>query len=397
MNDEEMFQFLMDLVRLDTNAVERKNYWKAAEIIEAKARELGLKTHIHAHKDERGEVPNIIAWADVGAEKNLVLLSHYDVVPAKGPWKLGDRTFDPFDPVRVDGRIYGRGAADDKSAIVLSLSVAKKVLERGRGRYNPVVVVVGDEEVGGTGVFAVAEEGFQEAGVRPDRVVVIDAAPDFVGIGASGVVHGAITVKGRGGHAGRPFVAKNPVHLAVKLADELLTGFSQQHASRTSVVPSPPGSPVPRLWGRFSITIMRAGEKHNVIPNEATLGFDLRFIPDDDKEEVIERFRAAVCAAALKLGAKVELEIEKTLNPGWMTHPDHEFVREVLDSYEKYFGERRIAGSLGGNDGFVFARRGIPTVSVGTIEVESRAHADLENVKEDIVVRVRDLLFDLMA
>lgn len=387
----------MDLVRLDTNSTERKNYWEAARMIETKAQELGLRTHIHVHRDGRGEVPNVIAWADVGADSNLVLLSHYDVVPASGPWNIEGREFDPFDPQRLNGRIYGRGAADDKSAVALSLSAASKVAEKDSGKYNPVVVVVGDEEVGGTGVFAVAERGFDEAGVKPDRVVVIDAAPDFVGIGASGVIHGEIVVKGKGGHAGRPFAALNPVHQAISIANDLLTGFSQEHSSRLSVVPAPPGSPVSKLWGRFSITIMRAGEKHNVIPPEATLGFDIRFVPDEEKEDVIERFKAAVSSAAAKVGANVKVNLMDTLNPGWMTHPDNEFVEEVLDSYERFFGNRKVAGSLGGNDGFIFARKGIPTVSVGTIEVESRAHGELENVREEVVVKIRDLLVDLMS
>jgi len=392
-----MFSFLMELVKIDTNANERKNYWNIARVIEEKAKEIGLNTYIHVHRDDKGEVPNVIAWADLGADKNLVLLSHYDVVPAGGLWRLGDKTFEPFDPLRINGKIYGRGAADDKSAIALSLSAASMILSEGKARYNPVVVVVGDEEVGGTGVFAVAEKGFKEAGIRPDRVIVIDAAPDFVGIGASGVIGGEIIVKGRGGHAGRPFVAINPVHLAIRIADDLLTGFAQQHASCVSVIPSPPGSPVPKVWGRFSITIMRAGEKHNVIPDKAVLGFDIRFIPEEEKDSVISKFLAAVSSIAARYGANVEVNIHETLNPGWMTDPDHEFVLEVLDSYEKFFGNRRVAGSLGGNDGFIFARKGIPTVSLGTIGLDSRAHADLENVEEEIVIRIRDLLVDLMT
>lgn len=392
-----MFSFLIELVKIDTNASERKNYWNIASVVEEKAKEIGLSTYIHVHRDDKGEVPNVIAWADMGADKNLVLLSHYDVVPAGGTWKLGDRTFEPFDPLRIDGKIYGRGAADDKSAIALSLSAASMILSEGKAKYNPVIVVVGDEEVGGTGVFAVAERGFKEAGIRPDRVIVIDAAPDFVGIGASGVIGGEIIVKGRGGHAGRPFVAINPVHLAIRIADDLLTGFAQQHASCVSIIPSPPGSPVPNVWGRFSITMMRAGEKHNVIPDKAVLGFDIRFIPEEEKDRVISKFLAAVSSAAARYGASVEVNIHETLNPGWMTDPDNEFVLEVLDSYEKFFGSRRVAGSLGGNDGFIFARKGIPTVSLGTIGLDSRAHADLENVDENIVIKIRDLLVDLMT
>lgn len=395
--DEGMFLFLMDLVRIDTNALTRRNYWKVVEAIRREAERIGMDARIQRFEDGKGDLLNLIAWKDLGADKNLLLLSHYDVVPASGPWSLGSLTFDPFDPVRVGGRIYGRGAADDKSAVALSLSACGRVMRKGKAKYNPIVAAVGDEEVGGTGVVALAEEGLKEVGIEPDAVIVIDAAPDFVGIGASGVLHGDLVVKGKGGHAGRPFNAVNPVHLAVKLVDDLLTGFSQLHASKLSRIPSPPGSPVPRLWGRFSVTKMEAGTQYNVIPDEARLGFDIRFIPDESKEEVLERFLAAVNASACRLGAEVEVRIKETLNPGWMTEPSDLFVNEVLSSYEKHFGSRSIAGSLGGNDGFVFARKGIPTVSLGAIELDSNAHGELENVRESVVIAVRDTLVDLMS
>lgn len=396
-SDEAMFRFLMDMVRVDTTVTGRRNYSKIVDLIRAEAEKIGMETHVQLFSDEMGVIPNFIAWKEMGADKNILLVSHYDVVPAEGPWNLDGISFDPFDPQRVGGRIYGRGAADDKSAIALSLSACGRILEKGKARYNPIIAVVGDEEVGGTGVVALAEHGLKEVGLNPDAVVVIDAAPDFVGVGASGVLHGDLVVRGKGGHAGRPFAAVNPVHLAVKIADELLTGFSQVHASKLSVIPSPPGSPVQKLWGRFSITRMEAGSQHNVIPSEAKLGFDIRFIPDEDKDSVIEKFMSSVSVAACKFGAEVEVRIKETLNPGWMTDPDSEFVKEFLDCYEKHFGSRRIAGSLGGNDGFVFARKGIPTVSLGTIELGSNAHGDLENVREEVVIAVRDTLVDLIS
>ncbi|MEM2378077.1 MAG: hypothetical protein QXV05_06090, partial [Candidatus Korarchaeum sp.] len=105
----------------------------------------------------------------------------------------------------------------------------------------------------------------------------------------------------------------------------------------------------------------------------------------------------AVSAAACKLGVEVEVSVKETLNPGWMTEPNDDFINDVLNSYEKHFGSRAMAGSLGGNDGFVFARRGIPTASLGTIELESNAHGELENVKESVVIAMRDTLVDLMS
>ncbi len=400
LSDEEMFDFLMDLVRIDTNAKTRKNYEEIVDVIRKKVEELGFKYYVHEYRDEKGPLPSILAWPDVEAESNLILLSHYDVVPAKGPWELNGRSFDPFDPIRVNGRIYGRGAADDKSAIALSLSVLDKVREAystgKKLRYLPIMAVVGDEEVGGKGVFVLAEDGFKDAGIRPDNVIVIDAAPSFIGVGASGVLHGWIKVKGISGHAGRPFLSRNPVHAAILIGHDLLTSFSAHMASKISSIPSPPGSPVSKLWGRFSITIMEGGDKHNVIPDEAKLGFDVRFIPDDSKERIEEELRAFVTNLAVKHGVDVEVEFEKTINPGWMTDPESSLVKEALNSYEKYFGSRRVAASLGGNDGFVFANKGIPTISLGTIEEESRAHSSLENVREEIVKKVRDTIVDMI-
>ena len=400
--DEDMFSFLMELIKVDTDSRIRKNYKEIVEIIEGKAEDLGFESFIHNYEDEKGPLPSILIWPqEIKADTNVILLSHYDVVPAEGPWRLGDLTFDPFNPIRTNGRIYGRGAADDKSAIALSLSVLYKVRERysrgGEVRFLPIMAVVGDEEVGGKGVYVLMEEGFKEAGVKPDNVIVIDAAPSFIGVGASGVLHGWVKFKGVSGHAGRPFLSKNPVHIALRMGSDLLTLFSDKISSMISRIPSPPGSPVNKLWGRFSITIMEGGNKHNVIPDEARLGFDLRFIPDVSKENVVEELRALVTNLATKYGAEVELIIEETFNPGWMTDPDNYLVKVALNAYQKHFGTKRIAASLGGNDGYIFANRGIPTISLGTIEDESRAHSSLENVKEDVVRAVRDTLVDLIV
>ncbi len=400
LTDEEMFLFLMNLVRIDTNSKLRKNYREIIEVIRDKAEELGFRYFVHEYSDEKGPLPSILVWPDVTADVNLILLSHYDVVPADKTWVLNGREFSPFDPIRVNGRIYGRGAADDKSAIALSISTLDRVREHysngGGLRYKPIMAVVGDEEVGGKGVFVLAEKGFKEAGIKPDNVLVIDAAPSFIGVGASGVVHGWIKVKGVSGHAGRPFLSKNPVHAAILVGNDLLTTFSAHMASKISSIPSPPGSPVPKLWGRFSITMMEGGSKHNVIPDEARLGFDVRFIPDEDKEKVVNELRAFVTNLSVKYGVDVELELEETMNPGWRTDPNSELVRVALNSYKKHFGEERIAASLGGNDGFVFASQGIPTISLGTIEEESRAHSSLESVSEDVVKKVRDTIVDII-
>jgi len=257
--------------------VVRRNYEEAAKAVARLAEEAGLDVEVLELEFKGGVIPTVMAEAGGGGER-LALVSHYDVVPARGPWLVGGREVDPYEPVVLGGKVYGRGAADDKSAIVASIAALAELLEEGvKLRYRPCVVVTGDEEVGGYGVRALLEAGY-----RWDRVVILDAGADYLSVGASGVIHGWISVKGRSGHAGYPHRAVNPVEAAIRLANYLLDAYKPARARRVSRLSSPPGSPIPRVWGRFSITIMKLApgepEKHNRIPAGAMLGFDVRLI-----------------------------------------------------------------------------------------------------------------------
>ncbi|RLE99815.1 MAG: hypothetical protein DRJ57_01800, partial [Thermoprotei archaeon] len=218
--------------------VVRRNYEEAAKAVARLAEEAGLDVEVLELEFKGGVIPTVMAEAGGGGER-LALVSHYDVVPARGPWLVGGREVDPYEPVVLDGKVYGRGAADDKSAIVASIAALAELLEEGvKLRYRPCVVVTGDEEVGGYGVRALLEAGY-----RWDKVVILDAGADYLSVGASGVIHGWIGVKGRSGHAGYPHRAVNPVEAAIRLANYLLDAYKPARARRVSRLSSPPGSP----------------------------------------------------------------------------------------------------------------------------------------------------------
>ncbi len=377
------------LVSLNTDATQRRNYREAAELVAGYFREIGLSVQIVGE-----EVPNVVARLDAGADRDLALVSHYDVVPARGPWRLGDREIDPFEPVVVDGRMYGRGAADDKSAIAATLGALKEIAEGGAGelRYNPLAIVVGDEEVGGTGIREVVEG----AGITGDAAVILDAAIEHLSVGASGVADGWIVVRGVGGHAGYPHKTRNPIYGLVRLIQEL-EDFSRRRAARLSKFPSPPGSPVGRVWGRFTVTMLRAGEKHNAVPSEARLGFDMRIVPGEDPDEALEELRSFLTDAAARLGLEVSMELVGEVNTGWVTPPDHPFVREALDAMERAMGRRELAAELGGNDGYLFASKGVPTVAIGAIRVDNNIHAPLEFVHLEDVAALKRFIRELLS
>ena len=81
--------------------------------------------------------------------KRLDILAHLDVVPAGGGWSITK----PFEPLVVDGRIYGRGTADDKGPAVAALYAMRCVKELGVPLSGNVRLILGtDEECGSSDI-----------------------------------------------------------------------------------------------------------------------------------------------------------------------------------------------------------------------------------------------------
>ncbi|MEZ0346391.1 MAG: M20/M25/M40 family metallo-hydrolase [Infirmifilum sp.] len=398
-------KFLTEIVRIPSESgyqgsvITRKNYREVTDIIEKTALDLGL--NVQRVDLLNGEIPTLLISLSK-APKNLPTLAfatHYDVVPAKGPWEIDGVKIDPYEPLVRNGKVYGRGAADDKSAIaaVLAGLAALKGQEE-KLRYQPILIVTGDEEVGGVGVRALLEQGY-----RWDRVVIVDSGSEYVSIGASGVVHGWIKVKGRSGHAGYPHTTRNAVEDLLKLLGEM-QGYKALRNSKVSKLPSPPGSPIPRVWGRFSITVVKLPEhepeKHNRIPGEAWAGFDIRLLPEEKLEEALAELYGYFSSAVAKLGINASLDIISG-QPGWFAKNDL-FVNEVLNAAKKAYkevgfrGEPQLVAELGGNDGTFFDMFGMDVVAFGTIREGTNIHSEGEFVYIDDILMFKHFMVEML-
>ena len=98
--------------------------------------------------------------------RNILLMSHHDVVSADEEWK-----YDPFSGTIEDGVIYGRGAADTKGSLCAILAAMEQMLAEG---FQPEVnVYIGsshNEELGGDGITS-AREYFQSQGITFEVVL----------------------------------------------------------------------------------------------------------------------------------------------------------------------------------------------------------------------------------
>ncbi len=155
-----------------------------------------------------------------GTSKDLdpiVLISHFDVVPANA----GNWTYPPFSGTVADDYVWSRGTLDTKFTAISIIEAINQLLMKGVFPKRTVIVTIGhDEEVGGFGARAMAEE-LKSKNIRPSLVldeggfVVMDNADSlrrlglhspfaFVGTGEKVAMNWKITVKGSGGHASLP-------------------------------------------------------------------------------------------------------------------------------------------------------------------------------------------------
>ncbi len=380
---------LRKLVEINTTvtADSRKGYEECSEIIRLEAQQLGLGTEVLNGQSVTidGEPrPNVVITLEGTSDVDLLLVTHLDVVPADpSKWKTP-----PFQLRIINNRAYGRGAADNKSNITAALG-AMGELAKGEPEITIKLLVTVDEEVGGRAGIGYL---FNDVGIRGNAAVVVDSAPDYISIGASGALWGRLVVRGIGGHSGHPEKADNAIYRATEFIGKLKE-FNRDVSRIRSKLRAPPTAPYPHVHGRFTITMIKAWEKENIIPGECEIRFDRRLIPEENPQQAEDTLRQYIENLANKQNTVVEdFEIISRVQ-GYHTNADHPFVQHFASIVRTITGQTLpISAELGGNDGALLAKVGIPVVSYGTIRDDTNYHAHNEFVYLEDIKIVRDIL-----
>ncbi len=381
-------KLLSKLVEINTESNSKKGYSKCASVIVEEAEKNSLEYEIvdgeKGAKDGLSR-PNVLVTLDSGSDTTLLLESHFDIVPPGTGW-----TFPPFDLTVENGKAYGRGAADNKSGIAAVMGALRQ-LRNEELDINLKLIAGVDEEIGGRyGVDYVMSDW----GLKGDAALVVDAGPDSLFLGASGIIWGKIMVKGRQGHAGYPFRARNAIDEAGKLLAEF-DHYRKMVEAKESTLYAPPGAPRKYVWGRYSVTMVKAGEKENVIPGTCEVRFDRRLLPEESIGPAAMELKDFFEKAVEKTGVEAKLEFTNK-QQGYHTSEDLVFVQTVSENIKKTVGESLpFAAELGGNDGSFFAKNGIPVVCHGTIRPDTRYHGVDEFVYLQDMKNTRDLIINL--
>jgi succinyl-diaminopimelate desuccinylase len=213
----------------------------ALDVLEAVLKELGFS----CHRLEFGETDNL--YARLGSEMpHFCFAGHTDVVPVGEGW-----TRDPFAAEVKDGVLYGRGAADMKSAIAAFVAAVVRLLSSGKPKGSISFLITGDEEGAATDGTVRVLEWLKERGENIDHCVVgeptsVGKAGDTLKIGRRGSINFRITVTGMQGHVGYPQKARNPIPVLAELVTQLANHRLDKGASTTGTRrrASPAGSKI---------------------------------------------------------------------------------------------------------------------------------------------------------
>lgn len=299
-----------------------------------------------------GEVSNL--WARWGTEAPLVCFAgHTDVVP---PGPLSAWHSDPFQPEVRDGWLYGRGAADMKSALAAMVVACEAFLARHpKPRGSIAFLITSDEEGPAVDGTRRVMETLNARGETIDYCVVGEPSSqqrlgDQVRNGRRGSLNAKLRIIGLQGHVAYPEMARNPIHhLGAVLAPLCTEVWDQGNAY------FPPT--------RFQISNLHAGTgAENVIPGELELLCNWRFSTEQTPEAIQTRCAALLDQANLDYRIDWRLSGEPFLTPtGTLTAATTAAIEAVTGVHT------RLSTHGGTSDGRFIAPSGAEVVELGPL------------------------------
>ena len=318
-----------------------------------------------------GNVDNFWATRGKGGPV-LCLAGHTDVVPT-GP--LEEWKSDPFKPAVRDGQLFGRGAADMKSALAAMVTATEDfVLAHPEHQGTLAFLITSDEEGPSVDGTKKVVETLRERGQKIDWCIVGEPSSekelgDTIKIGRRGSLSGRLTVHGVQGHIAYPQLAENPVHTFAPALAELTARVwdkGNAHFQPTS----------------FQISNFNAGTgAPNVIPGELKARFNLRYSP----VQTIDGLKTIVEGILKKHGVRYTLEWYISGEPFYT--PPGALSAGVTRAVEAETGLTPKFSTGGGtSDGRFIAQLGAQVVELGVI------NATIHKVNESVNVADIDRL-----
>ena len=344
---DETIEFLRALVR-DPSINPPGDVRESIRICTVKLAAEGFETEIIGDLEI---MPNLVATKRFGAGPTLLFNAHVDIVPTgtESAW-----SHPPFAADLTNGRVYGRGAGDDKASVTAQVMSAIALARSGVRLAGTLIVnVVADEETGGVHG---AQHTVAHLNAPPDFVIVGEQTLNRVCVGEKGFASTEVIVHGRAAHGALPWEGVNAIEgmaaIIMALRAELWPILEQRthpyfhHSSA-------------------SINLIDGGVKQNVVADRCRIYIDRRIIPGEDPLDDVAEVRVIAERVASDMpGLRVEVN-GMGMGPAMMSAPDSPVVQAMLAANSQLGLDTELTGFSMGTDGRHFAGAGIPTIIYG--------------------------------
>lgn len=345
---------------------------------------LGFAFHRLRFEDPNSApVENLYARIGTGAP-HFCFAGHTDVVPAgeRDSWR-----HDPFGAVIENGLLFGRGAADMKSAIAAFATGASIHLGKRPLKGSISLMITGDEE--GVGINGTPKilGWLKQHGEVIDHCLVGEPtssskAGDVIKIGRRGSMNFVITVRGIGGHAAYPQLALNPIPVVA----EVIRRISAWKLDDGSEWFEP---------STLAFTMIEAGNRAvNVIPQQVRAGFNIRFNDRQTPDTMLRQITRMADDVKQTLGGEIIVE-HSVSGLSFVTKPGI-FTELLSNAVAGVNGARPELSTSGGTSDARFIKDHCPVAELG-LPGKTMHKIDESVAVEDItrLARIYEKVLDL--
>jgi len=385
------------------------------------------RVHAQLKREVVGRHALIYTWEGSDAKLPAVgLMAHQDVVPiAPGTESLW--TVPPFDGRIQDGFVWGRGAWDDKSALIGELEAIETLLAQGFKPRRTVMLLFGDdEEIQGQSGAGQIVALLKKRGIRLDFVIDegqvisenvvpgVQAPVALIGLAEKGFVSIGLKVTAKPGHSSLPPpVGNSAIAILSKALDRIENRqfpASLDGAARYMFAALAPEMnlaariPLTNLWlfgplvkaqfeksavtnalirSTTALTVVHAGNKDNVLPGEANAVVNYRLLPGDTVASALAHVREVVAderVEAAALGAPSE--------PSSTSSADADSFRLVARTIREVFPGTVVAPglTLTGTDAKYYSQVADQVYRFSPVKIQPADIARLHGTNERIAV-----------
>lgn len=325
-------------------------------------------------------------WARRGTEAPVFCFAgHTDVVPTGS---LDAWNSDPFAPEIRDGKLYGRGSADMKTALAAMVIASERFVAKHANHKGSIAFLITSDEEGPSinGTVKVVEtlEARQEKMTwclvgEPSSTHTLG---DIVKNGRRGSLNANLTVKGKQGHVAYPHLAVNPIHTAsAALAELCETVWDQGNEYFPATT--------------FQVSNINAGTgATNVVPGTLNMLFNFRYSTEVTADELKAR------TLEILDRHQVEYDIQWTLSGLPFLTPVGELVNAAKNAIRMVTGtETKLSTSGGTSDGRFIAPTGAQVLELGVLNAtihQVNEHVNIDEL-EPLAEIYEQILVELLA